>query len=370
MKFILAFDSYKHALRSPEVCRAFADGLRDALPDAEIIEQPMADGGEGTVEAAAAAGGERCGIPCTGPRGGAVRGEALILPDGSAVLEVAAACGIELIPRSEFDPMVTTSYGVGEMLRLLAARGVRKFVVGLGGSVTVDGGIGMLQALGWRFLRADGAEIPAPAGGGALRQVARILPPECRPDWEITLASDVENPLTGEHGAPLVFGPQKGATPEMVLLLDAGLGAWRQLWAADDCPGDGAAGGLGFAFRVALQARRRSGAELLLDLVNFDRHLVDADWVVTGEGRSDAQTACGKLPVIVARRAARHQVPTVLFSGALAADAECLRSDFAALFSLAAGPGSLEDALKGTAENLRRAGCNLGGILKYSPGAR
>ncbi len=365
MNIAVAFDSFKHALRSPEACRAFADGVREVAPDAGIVEIPLADGGEGTLEAAAAAGGEVVEFPISDPLGRPVSAKALLTGPESALIEVASGCGIELLHPSELDPLRCSTYGVGELLAALARRGVRRCVVGLGGSATVDGGIGMLQALGWRFFDRAGQLIAPRAGGEALARVVRVEAPSPRPELAIIPASDVTNPLTGPAGAAPVFGPQKGATPGMIAILDAGLRNYREAWGIDgETPGDGAAGGLGFAFRAAFGARCVPGAELILDLTDFDRRIAGCDFVVTGEGRSDTQTLSGKLPVTVARRAARLGIPTILISGALAGDAEALRGEFAALFSLASGPGTLEEALRSTPENLRRMGRNLGALLR------
>ncbi|MGE4565319.1 MAG: glycerate kinase [Victivallaceae bacterium] len=363
MKIVVAFDSFKHALRSPAVCSAFAAGFRDIAPAAEIIEIPLADGGEGTLEAAAAAGGEIVCFPIHDPLGRPVTGAALLTGGGHALIEVASGCGIELLTPAELNPLRASSAGVGELLAHLAGRGVTTVIAGLGGSATVDGGIGMLQALGWRFFDRNNRLIVPGAGGEALGRVKRIEAPSPKPELSVIPASDVTNLLTGPEGAAAVFGPQKGATPEMVAMLDAGLRNYREAWGIDDeAPGDGAAGGLGFAFRAAFDSRCTPGAELLLDRVGFDRRIAGAAFVVTGEGRSDGQTRFGKLPAVVARRAARQGIPTILVSGGLAPDAEELRNDFAALFSLATGPGTLDEALRSTAENLRRMGRNLAGM--------
>ncbi len=363
MKIVVAFDSFKHALRSPAACNAFAAGFREIAPAAEVFEIPLADGGEGTLEAAAAAGGEIVRFPIHDPLGRPVTGAALLTGGDQALIEVASGCGIELLTPAELNPLRASTAGVGELLARLAGRGVKNVIAGLGGSATVDGGIGMLQALGWRFFDRDRRLIAAGAGGEALGRVARIEAPSPKPEMTVIPASDVTNLLTGPEGAAAVFGPQKGATPEMVAVLDAGLRNYREAWGiADEAPGDGAAGGLGFAFRAAFHSRCTPGAELLLDRVDFDRRIAGADFVVTGEGRSDGQTRFGKLPAVVARRAAKQGIPTILVSGGLAPDAETLRRDFAALFSLATGPGTLDEALRSTAENLRRMGRNLAGM--------
>lgn len=354
MKFVLAFDSFKHCMRAHEVCSCMREGILSVRPEAEVATVPLADGGEGTVDAVCRiAGREPVTIPVTGPLG-EKRSAPVMIDGGFAVMEVASACGIEFVPESKRDPLRTTTFGVGELLAALRSRGVKKCVVGLGGSATVDGGLGMLRALGMRFSDAGGRETDA------LTRAARMseVPPF---DMEILLASDVENPLCGPRGAARVFGPQKGASPEVVELLDGALARFQRQWGADDAPGDGAAGGLGFAFRM-LGAKRTSGAAWLLDFAGFDRILADADLVVTGEGRSDAQTADGKLPWIVAERAARAGVPAALVSGALGEGYGKLADRFVSLSSLASGPATLEDCLRRAPEQLRRQGRNLAAL--------
>ena len=352
MKFVLAFDSFKDCMRAHEVCACVREGVGAACPEAEVVSVPLADGGEGTVDAVCRIAGREpemiSGI--TGPLG-EKRSVPVMIDGDFAVMEVASACGIELVPKSARDPLKTTTFGVGELLTALRARGVKKCVVGLGGSATVDGGVGMLRALGMKFYDADGRETDA------LVKVARMSPAPPF-DMEILLASDVENPLCGERGAARVFGPQKGATPEVVELLSSALARFQKLRGAEDVPGDGAAGGLGFAFRM-LGAKRTSGAAWLLDFAGFDRKIAGASLVITGEGRSDAQTADGKLPWIVAERAVRAGVPAALVSGALGAGYEALADRFVSLSSLAPGPLTLAECLQNAPEQLRRQGRNL-----------
>ncbi|MBO5689902.1 MAG: glycerate kinase [Lentisphaeria bacterium] len=356
MKIVLAFDSFKHCMRAHEVCDCVRSGIFDAVPEAEILPFPLADGGEGTVDAACRIAGKApvC-LPVTGPLG--ERRSAPVLLDGDlAILETASACGIEWVPPEDRDPMRTTTFGVGELLKEIAARGVRKCVIGLGGSATVDGGIGMLRALGARFFDTSGRETDS------LIRVAGMDFAIDLPEMEMLLASDVENPLCGPCGAAAVFGPQKGAKEEDIPVLDHALKHLQTLFGAEDLPGDGAAGGLGFAFRM-LGARRTSGARWMLQYAGFAGALQNADLVITGEGRSDGQTADGKLPWIVAEEAARCGVPAVLLSGALGAGYEVLQRRFIALSSLSAGPGTLEEALQDAPRQLRRQGRNLANLL-------
>ena len=366
MKWIVAPDSFKNCLRSPQVAACLAGGIREISPDVVVIELPLADGGEGTVEAAARASGGKIGESVVnGPLGKPVTVRHTLLPSGCAVVELAEAAGLERLAESERDPLRTTTYGVGEELKMLLDAGVRDFVIGIGGSATVDGGAGMFQALGGVCRNAAGREIPAGAGGGALKDIVSIDVSGLHPALAkstIRIASDVTNPLTGPRGAARIFAPQKGATPGGVEELERGLVRWAELWRdPGETPGDGAAGGAGFLLRQ-LGGRMQSGAELLLDLAEFDRHLEGADWVVTGEGRTDFQSLDGKLCAVVAARAAKRRVRTILCSGSIEPDfrAAC----FAGCFSIASGPGTLEQAFEQTPENLRRMGRNLAGILK------
>lgn len=360
MKVVLAFDSFKHCLRAYEVCSCVRDGILSAVPSAEVVVFPLADGGEGTVDAACRIAGKApVQIAVTGPLGER-RMAPVLLDNGLAVMEVASACGIEWVRPEDRDPMRTTTFGVGELLREVIARGVRRCVIGLGGSATVDGGIGMLRALGAHFYDSSGRETIS------LTEVAGMeLPPDL-PDMEILLASDVENPLCGPHGAAAVFGPQKGAKVADIPVLDAALHRLQNLFGAEDLPGDGAAGGLGFAFRM-LGAKRTSGARWMIQYAGLPGALQGADLIITGEGCSDGQTADGKLPWIVAEYAGRAGVPAVLLSGALGTGYEMLESRFAALSSLSSGPCTLEEALQSAPPQLRRQGRNLANLLAAGP---
>ena len=356
MKILLAPDSFKHCLRSRDVCRFMADGVRLACPEAEIVCFPLADGGEGTLEAVESArGGIRRRFTVTGPLKAPCESEALLLDDGRrAVIECADACGIEAVPRDQLSPLRTTSYGVGELLRQLERCGVAETWLGLGGSATVDGGLGMLQALGARLSDRSGQELPAPAAGAELLRLDRMLPPPPL-RMRLRLVVDVRNPLCGPTGAAQVFGPQKGMTPEDIPRFDAALRHYaRQTGDPGETPGDGAAGGLGFACRRFLGGIGGSGAELLLELTGFDAALPGATLVITGEGRSDAQTAQGKLPAVVAEHAAAAGVPALLISGALAADAALLRTRFTLLAETRVATWPLEENIRRAPELLRQ----------------
>ena len=322
MRIIVAPDKFKGSLPAAQVASAVAAGLRDALgPEAELITIPVADGGEGTVDAAVAAGFARVPVTAAGPTGNQVR--ASYARRGEvAVIELACVCGLARLPGGRPAPLAASSFGAGEALLAALDAGAREVIVGVGGSASTDGGAGMLQALGARVLDARGE--PVPPGGAALRDVAVLdlagLHPGVRAA-AITLAADVDNPLTGPDGAAEVYGPQKGASPAQVAQLDAGLRRWAQVVAAavgtdwSQAPGSGAAGGVGFAALAVLGARLRPGIGLVLELAGFDAALAGADLLITGEGSLDEQSLAGKAPVGVARAAARLGVPAVAVAG-------------------------------------------------------
>jgi len=324
MKVAIAIDSFKGSLSSVAAGEAAAAGVRRALPEAECRVRPLADGGEGTVDALVAGlGGKFREVEVTGPAGRPVRAKYGLLPEGVAVMEMAAAAGITLVAGEEKNPLLTTTYGVGELILDACRQGARKFVIGIGGSATNDGGAGLLQALGFQLLDASGAELCR--GGAALAQLAMIVPPENLGDFarlSFRIACDVRNPLCGMHGASVVFGPQKGATPEMVAVLDAALAHYAEVAARDfaadaAAEGAGAAGGLGFAFKTFLGAELVPGVDLILSETRLEDFVRDADLVITGEGRLDGQTVMGKAPIGVARLAKRHGKKVLAFSGCL-----------------------------------------------------
>ena len=330
MRIVIAPDKFKGSLPAAEVAAALAAGLRDALDQAgaqvELITIPVADGGDGTVDAAVAAGFARVPVTATGPTGQPVS-PGYARRDDLALVELATVCGLERLPGGQLEPLVSSSYGVGEVMRRALDAGARELVLALGGSASTDGGAGMLQALGAQ-VRGEQGE-PLGRGGGALGAVTGLdltalvlsgldpAPGAAR----ITLAVDVQNPLTGPDGAAAIFGPQKGATPEQVARLDEALRRWARLVAGatgrdwSQAPGAGAAGGVGFAALAVLGAQQRSGIDLILDLVGFDAALDGADLVVTGEGSLDTQSLAGKAPVGVARAAARRGIPVVAVAG-------------------------------------------------------
>jgi glycerate 2-kinase len=323
MRVVVAPDKFEGSLRAGQAAEAIEAGLRRARPDAEVVRLPLGDGGAGTLDAIVEAGFERVPVQATGPTGEPVA--AAIAVDGArAFVEMAEASGLKRLPGGRRAPLAATTYGTGELVAAALDRGARELVLGIGGSATTDGGAGMAAALGARLL--DRAGVDLPLGGAALLQLARVdvsgLDRRLA-DARVTVASDVDNPLVGPEGAAHVFGPQKGAGPDEVLLLDSALRRYARVLADDlgvqvaDTPGAGAAGGLGAGAIAFLGAELRPGIDLVLQLVGFERALDGADLVVTGEGRLDAQSLRGKAPVGVARAAAAHGVPVVALAGAV-----------------------------------------------------
>ena len=368
MKIIIAPDSFKGALRSPEVCTALRNGWLSRRPQDEVLLFPLADGGEGTCEALVrSTNGRFLELVARDPLMRPVRCRCGLAGDGkTGIMELAAASGIELLKKEELNPFKTTTYGTGEVMKHLLDQGCRTILMGIGGSATVDGGAGMLQALGARFFDRAGKELAPGAGGGDLEKIARAdfsgLDPRLE-KTEIKVACDVTNPLTGPSGAAAVFGPQKGATPQMVPVLENNLRAWAELCVGDPgLPGGGAAGGTGFMLRTVLGAEIRSGADLVIKYSGLPGALKGATLVITGEGCSDEQTLCGKLCAVTAAYAAAEGVLAVLVSGAVKGDVRALEKVFSGVFSISPGAVSLEEAMANTAENLRLAGANLAAL--------
>jgi glycerate kinase len=354
MRVVIAPDSFKGSLSAPQAAQAMAEGVRRVFPDAVIRLLPMADGGEGTLDAvlAATAGGRRS-LTVTGAHGGPLRAEYGLLPDGAVMIEVAQVVGITLPGVGEVPVARRTTRGLGELLRHCLERGARRFWVGLGGSATNDAGVGLLAALGARFFDARGAAVEPTLQGlmGFARADFSSLDPRLR-ECEIALLSDVDNPLCGTRGATAVFGPQKGVRLEEIAEFDGRLRRFAEAgdqWAGEAVsarPGSGAAGGLGYAFQLA-RGKHRFGAETVGDLMGLDAALAGADWAVTGEGRSDAQTLEGKAPFVVARRARRAGVPVTLVSGSIDSGALAgLAQWFSACFSLVSKDVSKEQAME------------------------
>ena len=374
MKIVIAPDSYKESLSALEVASAIEAGFREIYPDAEYIKLPVADGGEGTVEAmVAATQGRMVEVAVTGPLGEPVQGFYGISGDEScAFIEMAAASGLELLPPAARNPLKTTSWGTGELIRHALDLGVTRMIIGIGGSATNDGGAGMVQALGAQLLTADGQ--PIAPGGAGLSTLATIdisgLDPrlaQCR----IDVACDVTNPLVGDEGASAVFGPQKGATPEMVVQLDRALAHYAGQIAQDldldvlTLEGGGAAGGMGAALYAFCGAHLRPGIDIVTDALHLDALVADADLVITGEGRIDSQTIHGKVPVGVARVAKRYQIPVIGIAGSLTADVGVVHQHgLDAVFSVLHRNCSLDEALAEAGANVRMAARNIAATIK------
>ena len=355
MKVVIAIDSLKGSLSSMEAGMAIKDGILAAKPDAEVIVKPLADGGEGTTDALIEGmNGERIDLTVTGPMHIPVDAYYGYLKDtNTAVMEMASAAGITLVPDSEKNPLLATSYGVGEMINDAIQRGCRNFIIGIGGSVTNDGGIGMLKALGVRFLDENGED--AGEGGQALAKVARIDVSGMNPllkECHIQVACDVNNPLCGENGSTYVYGPQKGVTEDMKKTLDEAMAHFARVTSETlendylNTPGAGAAGGLGYAFLAYTGAALTPGIELILDAVGLEEELSGADVVVTGEGRLDFQTAMGKAPVGVARLAKKYNAKVIAFAGSVTKEATaCNKEGIDAFFPILRGVCTLAEAM-------------------------
>lgn len=355
MKVVVAIDSLKGSLSSLEAGDAIKKGILKAIPDADICVRPLADGGEGTVEALALGmNGKLETVTVTGPLGTpTVCVYGIIEETKTAIIEMSGAAGITLISDEDRNPLNTTTYGVGEMIKDAITKGCRRFIVGIGGSVTNDGGIGMLQALGYGLLDKDGRQVPFGAKG--LEKLAYISDEQVIPELKectFRVACDVTNPLCGTTGCSAVFGPQKGATPTMIEQMDKWLGAYASLTAekyekADaKYPGTGAAGGLGFAFLAYTNAILESGIKIVLEETKLEEYIKDADIVVTGEGRLDGQTVFGKAPIGVARIAKKYNKTVVAFSGCVTEDAVlCNEYGIDAFFPILRKPCTLQEAM-------------------------
>ncbi|ROW64822.1 glycerate kinase [Cronobacter malonaticus] len=375
-KIVIAPDSFKESLSAMDVAKAIEAGFREIYPQVHYVCVPMADGGEGTVEAmVAATGGQIITTPVTAPLGNKVDGFFGLLGDGeTAVVEMAAASGLHLVPAAQRDPRITTSYGTGELILAALERGVKAIIIGIGGSATNDGGAGMMQALGARFLDGEGHEL-AP-GGAALAGLERLdlsaLDPRLA-QVSVTVACDVDNPLCGEKGASAVFGPQKGATPAMVTELDAALRCFgEQLEAVTgktiiSAPGAGAAGGMGAALLGMLNAELRPGIEIVIESLGLAQAVRDADLVITGEGRLDSQSIHGKTPIGVARVAKQFQRPVVAIAGSLTPDYQIVHEHgIDAAFSVIDRIVTLQEALDDAERNLRVTARNVAALWRLA----
>lgn len=373
MRILLAPDSFKGSLTALEVARALKRGLKRADPYLDIDILPMADGGEGTVRSLTdATGGKILKKRATGPLGDKVQAFFGILGDGrTAVIEMAAASGLPLIPAEKRNPLQTTTYGTGELIKAALDEGCEKLIIGIGGSATNDCGIGMAGALGVRFLNASGEEVPLV--GGALQDIESIdlSGLDSRVSTaEIQVACDVDNPLYGENGAAYVYGPQKGATPAMVEELDRGLRHLAGVMERDlgikvaELPGAGAAGGLGAGLVAFLGAELKPGMDIVIEATGLEERVRKADLVITGEGAIDAQTINGKVPVGVARVAKKYSLPVIGIAGTIGdGAAKVYEYGIDALFSIIRSPVSLEEAVGNSAGLLEDLAFNLGRIL-------
>lgn len=353
MKIVIAIDSFKGSLSSVQAGEAARDGIKKVYPDADVTVRPIADGGEGTVDALVEGmGGSKVQVEVTGPLGAPVIAEYGVFGT-TAVMEMSAAAGITLVPAELRNPMNTATYGVGEMIIDAVRKGCRNFIIGIGGSATNDGGIGMLQALGFGILDECGENVPM--GGRGLEKIAKITTDGALPELSectFNIACDVTNPLCGELGCSAIYGPQKGADIEMVKTMDK----WLESYAAlakevlpesnKDLPGAGAAGGIGFAFSAFLGGVLKNGIGLILSETALENYVRGADFVITGEGRLDSQTVMGKAPSGVAGIAKKYGIPVLAFSGCVTREANvCNDHGIDAFFPIVRGASTLEEAM-------------------------
>ena len=356
MKIVVAPDSFKGSLTALQASKAIEHGLRRVFPTAEIQKLPMADGGEGTVQSLVdATSGELLAEHVADPLGNEIEAEYGILGDGTtAVIEMAAASGLTLVPFNQRNPLVTTTYGTGQLIKAALDRGCRKLIIGIGGSATNDGGAGMAEALGAKLLTNDGT--PIPRGGGGLGELSTIDLTDFDARLVATasvVACDVDNPLTGKNGAAHVYGPQKGATPDIVEILDANLAHFASIIqrgmdkVVEEIPGSGAAGGLGAGLIAFLNAELKSGVDIVIDAVQLENQLDGASFVVTGEGEINFQTVFGKTPVGVAKLAKKHGIPVIAIAGSIADEAEGVHeAGIDAMIDIVPAPMPLEDAVE------------------------
>ena len=373
-RITVAVDSFKGSLSSREVADAFALGWKSVLPECEVRKVSIADGGEGTVDALVETlDGEYIEVEVSDPLGRPIQARYGVVDGGkTAVMEMSAASGLPLLTPEERNPLKTSTFGTGEMIADALQRGCRKLLIGIGGSATNDGGLGMLRALGFRLLDKEGCELSG--DGSSLERLVQIDNSDAMKELseaEFIVACDVNNPLYGERGAAYVYAPQKGADAVMVERLDAGLRNYSRVVeelngeAVADMPGAGAAGGLGAGFKAILGAKLERGIDMVLGAMHFDRIIEGSDLVVTGEGRLDRQTVMGKAPSGVLQAASAQSIPTIAIGGAVAWCEELASSDFTALLPIVAGPVSLEVAMRRdvATENVRRTAVQIAKML-------
>ncbi|QQE79115.1 glycerate kinase [Alicyclobacillus sp. SO9] len=375
MKVVIAPDSFKGSLTASQVANTIQRAFIAVMPDASVVTVPMADGGEGTLDALInATNGKKVACTAQGPLMHPVSTHFGVLGDGvTAVIEMAQVSGLTMVPKDQLNPEYTSTYGVGELVTRALDEGYRKFVIGVGGSATNDGGLGLLQALGGRFLDAQGRNVSPVAGSLFQIQHVDLSGLDSRlQESKISIASDVENPLCGSNGASAVFGPQKGATPHQVKTLDAALSHYAGLVeeslgkSLQDLPGAGAAGGIGFAL-MALGAVFASGGKLVAFTAGLDKQLEGADYVITGEGQTDSQTLFGKVPYVVAQLAQAQKVKPILLSGSLAETAgesfHRLKETFVSIHSILSRPMTTAEAMADAESLLYTSAWNLAKLL-------
>ena len=379
MKIVIAPDSFKESLSAMQVATAIQQGFSEIYPDAEYVKLPMADGGEGTViSMVEATKGQYLNEIVTGPLGLPVEGFWGLMGDGkTAVIEMAAASGLHHVPVEQRNPLLTTSHGTGELILAALDRGVERIILGIGGSATNDGGAGMMQALGASFKNGRGEQLEV--GGGALCELADIDLAGVDPRLaavSITVACDVNNPLCGPSGASAIFGPQKGATPQMVKTLDAALFSYGSLIEKItgnpvlNAAGAGAAGGMGAALLGLLNAELKPGIDIVIKALELDNLIADADLVITGEGRIDSQSIHGKTPIGVARSAKRYNKPVIALAGGLTSDHQVVHDHgLDAVFSVLTRVVTLPEALREAEENLRVTARNIASVWKMARAA-
>ncbi len=364
IKIVIAPDSFKGNLSALDVAKAIQKGIKNYLPNAETVLVPVADGGEGTIESfVAATGGKTVEVPVIGPLGTTVTAQYGLIGDGkTSVIEMASASGLCLVPSDQRNPMITTTYGTGQLIKEALDNGCRQFILAIGGSATNDGGIGMLQALGMQLLDLEGK--PVGFGGGELGRIVTIDDTQ----WDkriaesfFLIASDVQNPLVGPRGCSHVFGPQKGSTPEMVEILEKNMHHWADLVQdktgvkLHDLPGAGAAGGIGGAFLAFFPAAMKRGIDIIIEYTGLREHLRGASLVFTGEGKIDFQTASGKTPMGVAQEAQKLGIPTFVLAGSIGEGIEELHEyGIHGIHSIINAPMTLEEAMERAAELLEQ----------------
>ncbi|MCC4857477.1 glycerate kinase [Vibrio splendidus] len=382
MKIVIAPDSFKESLTAVSVAACIEKGFREIFPDADYVTLPLADGGEGTVDVLLQGlAGQKRTHQVEGPLGGLVSADWAMLEPSvqsskrTALIEIAAASGLDLLMPEQRDPLVASSFGTGQLILEAIEQGAQTIILGLGGSTTNDGGAGIVQALGGRLLDNTGKELRR--GGAALAELALIdltgLDSRCA-DVELIVACDVDNPLCGDNGASHIFGPQKGATPEQVLLLDKALANFAQIAEKQGCVGGddpvhkrvgyGAAGGTPMGLGLLFNMQIKPGIEMVLDVLQADDVLKGADLVITGEGQMDNQTLQGKTPYGIAKRASLQGIPTIGIAGSLGTEVEALYGEMSSLFGTVRSPQSLDQVLMEAEKNLTRTARNIAATLK------